>query len=194
MTKTIEKLHAFVQKVSPMDAEDFELFIKGSFPVSFKKGDLFLSEGQVCEKLLFLEQGVMRYFVLHKGNDFTKDFSIDQSNAFCTNITSFFSQKPSKMWIEACEAVNGIAWEYETIQQLTQNHFPTARLFMELFKTVFIRKERKELSIMKFTAMERYKRFLKDFPGLNQRVPQYQIASYLGIAPESLSRVRKSME
>lgn len=105
----------------------------------------------------------------------------------------FFLQKPSKIWVEACEETSGIAWHFDTIQQLIQEHQPSAYLFWELLKGIYMRKERKELSLMKLSAKERYKRFLKEYPGVDQRLPQYQIASYLGVTPETLSRLRKDI-
>ncbi len=183
---------AFVKKIIPtMSDEDIKLFTSTSRAAEFHKGQLFVKEGEVCHYLLFIQRGLFRYYILHEGNDITKDFAVDTQNPFCTAYTSFMLQKPSEIWIEAMEPSQTLIWNAADVLPLFQEHPAWLRFAKMMAERLFYRKEQKEIELLKCTAEERYRRFLTDFPGLSQRVPQYHIATYLGITPESLSRIRK---
>jgi len=187
----LERFRTFIHKIVPDASEDdIKLFSSKAKSLEFQKGKLFVKEGQVCKTLLFIHQGLFRYYLLHEGKEITKDFAVDSQNPFCTAFTSFMLQKPSEIWIEALEASQVWAWDKSDVQPLFEHH-PLWQLFAKrMAEQLFYRKEQKEIELLKCSAQERYKRFLADFPGLSQRVPQYHIATYLGIVPESLSRIR----
>ncbi len=189
-----EKFRSFIQKAVPtMGEDDIKLFAAKAQKAVFEKGDLFIKEEEVCQSLLFIHQGIFRYYILHEGCDVTKDFAVDIQNPFCTSYTSFMLQKPSEIWIEALELCHVWVWNRSDFQLLFQNH-PNWLLFAKtMAERLFFRKEHKEMELLKCSAEERYRHFLTDFPGLSQRVPQYHIATYLGIAPESLSRIRSKL-
>lgn len=181
----------FVQKILPMPSEDLDVFLSLARPYQCHKGDLFLREGEICKRLLFVEKGLLRYYLEHEGVDYTKDFAVDHQNPFCTAFTSFMRQIPSEIGIQAEENISGWVWQAADILPLFQEHPQWIHFVKLMLERLYFRKERKELQIIKCSATERYQHFLKEFPGLWQRIPQYHIASYLGIAPESLSRIRK---
>lgn len=176
-----------------MDLSDIEAFATKAKPRLIKKRDFFVKEGDVCDSLIFIEKGLFRYFILHEGNDTTKDFALDSANPFCTAFTSFMSQSPSQIWIEALEDSTVLEWKGKDVLTLFETH-PKWLLFSKrMAEHLYFRKEKREISFLKSSPEERYAEFLKDFPLLNQRVPQYMIASYLGIKPESLSRIRRRL-
>ncbi len=187
-------LLTFVQKVVPaLSEKDILTFSSQAKRREFQKGELFVREGAICNHLLFIQRGLFRYFILHEGRDVTKDFAVDSQNSFCTSYTSFMLQKPSAIWIEALEPSEVLIWERPDVFPLFEEH-PQWLLFLKkMIDRLFFRKERKEIELLKCSAEERYRHFITDFPGLSQRVPQYHIASYLGIAPESLSRIRAKL-
>jgi CRP-like cAMP-binding protein len=194
MNAYFEKFRSFVQKIVPaLSEEDVEAFTSKAVRAEFQKGALFVKEGETCRQLLFIHQGVFRYYLLHEGDDFTKDFAVDTQNPFCTAYTSFMLQKPSEIWIEALEPCQVWSWTQSDVLPLFQNHPTWLRFAKAMADRLFYRKEQKELALIKCSAEERYRRFLADFPGLSQRIPQYHIATYLGIAPESLSRIRSKL-
>ncbi len=183
-------LASFVQKVIPIGKEEIESFAHQARLRVFKKNEIFIREGEVCSSLLFIHQGLFRYFILHEGKDLTKDFSVDQSNPFCTSFTSLMTKEPSQIWIEALE--DSVVWVWEIADVLSFFEYQPIwiRFAKAMTERLYFRKEKKELAFLKLSALERYEQFLRDFPGLIQRVPQYMIASYLGLTPESLSRIR----
>jgi CRP-like cAMP-binding protein len=115
---------------------------------------------------------------------------VDKQNPFCTAFTSFMLEKPSDIWIEALEKCQVWIWNKADVQPLFQGH-PAWMLFAKtMAEKMYFLKEQKEIEGLKYSAEERYRLFLTHFPGLTQRIPQYHIATYLGIKPESLSRIR----
>lgn len=190
----ISHLFSFVQNVVPtMLKEDVTAFSSKAKKREFQKGELFIREGMVCKQLLFIHRGLFRYYLLHEGNDLTKDFAVDTLNPFCTAYTSFIFQKPAEIWIKAEELSEVLVWDSSDVLPLFEEHFKWLLFAKRMGEWLYSRKEQKEIELLKYSAEERYQHFLTDFPGLLQRVPQYHIATYLGITPESLSRIRSKL-
>lgn len=189
----IEALSQFVLRVAPVDKKEIANLAAKACPRQYKKNACFVEEGEVCQSLLFIQKGLFRYYILHEGNDSTKDFAVDHLNPFCTAYTSFMTQTPSQIWVEALEDSTVMEWQSRDVLELFETH-PQWLLFAKrISQQLYIRKEKREFSFLKNSPEERYQQFLKEFPQLHQRVPQYMIASYLGIKPESLSRIRKRL-
>jgi CRP-like cAMP-binding protein len=158
--------------------------------MEFKKETILLQEGKVCRHLYFLESGLLRFFILKNGNDITKYFT-DVPYCF-TSIKSFEAQKPATESIETLEDTVLWAMTFDSVQSL-QTLLPVWNIFSrKLVQEVqtYIDEILEELQTE--TAENRYKKMLFDNDPLLQRVPLKHIASYLGIAPQSLSRIRKS--
>ncbi len=191
MDENFKKFQAYIIKMIPsMPEKDIREFFSRAKPKTLKKGELFVKEGVVCTHLAFIEKGLLRYYLLHEGADYTKDFAVDLQNPFCTSYTSFMLQKPSAIWIEAAEPSQLLVWERSNVLPLFHEHPIWLRFSKGMADLLFYRKEKKEIELLKCSAEERYRHFLHDYPGISQRVPQYHIATYLGITPESLSRIR----
>ncbi|MFA6916001.1 MAG: Crp/Fnr family transcriptional regulator [Parachlamydiales bacterium] len=187
----MKHLSDYIQKVFPIEKNEIEAFCAKAVLRTFRKKEVFIQEGEVCRHLLFIHEGLFRYYyVLAEGDDLTKDFAVDKQNPFCTAYTSFITKEPSQIWIEALEDSSVWVWDESYVTPLFGSS-PWVFFAKNMLETMYIRKEKKEFSFLRLTAEERYTQFLREFPQLSQRVPQYQIASFLGIAPESLSRIRK---
>lgn len=194
MNVYLEKFRFFIEKIIPvMPEKDIEMFFSKGHESDLQKGELIAKEGAICSHLLFIQKGLLRYYFLHEGHDFTKDFAVDTQNPLCTAYTSFMLQKPSEIWIEALEPCKVLVWHHSDVLPLFQEHPIWMRFAKKMADQLFYRKEKKEMELLKCSAEERYQRFLQDFPGLSQRVPQYHIATFLGITPESLSRIRSKL-
>jgi CRP-like cAMP-binding protein len=194
MNDCLKNFQIFVQKIAPnLSERDIKDFFSKSQKLEFQRGDLFVEEGTICRHLLFIYRGLFRYYLLHEGHDFTKDFAVDTRNPFCTAYTSFMFQQPSAIWIEALEPCQVWSWHQSDVLPLFHEHPDWLRFAKAMIDHLFYRKEQKEIILLKYSAKERYRHFLIDFPELSQRVSQYHIATYLGITPESLSRIRSSV-
>lgn len=185
--------HAFLQKVYPIPLEEVKAFAAKARLKKFPKHELFVKEGETCRHLIFIHKGLFRYFLLHEGNDFTKDFALDDQNPFCTAFTSFIRERPSEISIEALEDSEVWIWERGDVLSFFEKELHWIQFSKKMVEKLYFRKESRELSFLKDSPQERYQKLIVEFPGLIQRVPQYHIASYLGIAPESLSRIRKRL-
>ncbi|MEL7001201.1 MAG: Crp/Fnr family transcriptional regulator [Bacteroidota bacterium] len=154
----------------------------------YKKGEILLHEGRICKKLYFLESGALRFFITKDGDEISKFFTLP---LYCfTSQRSFNNEIPAQESIAALE--DSIVWEmsrkdaYELYRLDSWSSF-VRKLTQEVqFFTEQILEE-----IQNYTAEERYCKMIDQGDLLLQKVPLKHLATYLGIAPQSLSRIRK---
>ena len=156
---------------------------------SIKKGDHFLSEGQVCRSVAMVRAGLVRYYMNEDGHEGTYYFS--KEGDFVCDYESFLPQTPSSKNIQALEDTTLYLVSYEGLQQIYQGVKQGERLGRLGIEQVFVNILQQLSSFYKDSPEVRYQRFLHTFSAISQRVPQYYIASYVGIKPQSLSRIRK---
>jgi CRP/FNR family transcriptional regulator, anaerobic regulatory protein len=180
----------FIHNYTPLSNADWISVEKHLLRMEVKKESILLQEGKVCRHLYFLESGLLRFFILKKGNDVTKYFT-DIPYCF-TSIKSFETQKPATESIETLEDTVLWAMTLENVQSLQT--LPSWNIFTrKLVQEVQTYTDEILEDLQTETAENRYKKMLFDNDPLLQRVPLKHIASYLGIAPQSLSRIRKSV-
>ncbi len=154
-----------------------------------KKKDLLVPE-DTCKYIYFIVKGCLRsYFVDNKGVEHI--YQIRMDNNWISDLESFFSQRPSKYYIEALEDSQLLRVSYERLEQLYMEVPGLERYFRILFQKAYINALQRLNDTMWESAVDRYEIMLKEQPDMFQRVPLVYIASYLGITPESLSRIRK---
>lgn len=184
-----QQLKAVLQAFAPVPDEEVAKLLRLAREITIKKGEYFVREGQVPRKFGFVVSGLFRYLYMNqKGTEYTKNF-IPESQ-FITAYSAMISGQPSRMFIEALEDSVVLEIQYTDWQKLRLVH-PVWNLFLvALLEKAFTIKENRERELLLSDAAERYALFLQEFPGLENRVKQRQIASYLGISPVSLSRIR----
>ena len=184
-----EKLRSFLERQFPVTDEQFE-FIKTLFiPKKVRKGEFLLREGEMARYSIFVASGCLRtYTIDDSGKEHILQFSPEN---WWTGDMSFTSNVPSQCFIEALEDSEVLLTELSSIQKLN-NYIPeSAALYQAALQKSVAAKNQRIVSALSASAEERYNDFLKKYPSLVQRVPQHMIASYLGISPETLSRIRK---
>ena len=151
-----------------------------------KKGE-FVKEGAVCSYLGIVEEGALYAHIPSAGEDVITDFFLPDS--FVSYYRSFLTQQPANGWISAEEdtIVRIINFNQYRLLQQSQDWLLFFKYVSDGF---FIRKCGRETSFMKLSAQERYKQLIDHYPKIEQQFPQYKIASYLGIKPETLSRIK----
>lgn len=163
---------------------------ESGFIKSYKKGTILLSEGEISNECYFIVKGCIRSYHINDGNEITTDiFTEDQS----VTPSAYGKNTPSGYYIECVEdTIAGVGTpELET--DLYQK-FPQLESLSRALVEAIMSKQQDTLAEFKMSSPEqRYLNLLKNRPDLLQRVPQHQIASYLGIKPESLSRIRKRL-
>ncbi|RKR81612.1 CRP-like cAMP-binding protein [Mucilaginibacter gracilis] len=154
----------------------------------FAKKTLLLKAGQVAHRIYFVKKGLVRSYFHQNENQFTNWFMGD--GEFIISVYSFFTRKPSFESIEVLEdcILQSINWDQ---LQALYNHFPefnkTGRLITEHY---YIRSEEKNIQLQTLSATQRYQNLLNSYPGILQKASLGQIASFLNIKQETLSRIR----
>ncbi|CAN5574895.1 Crp/Fnr family transcriptional regulator [soil metagenome] len=171
-------------------SEDEAQLIKQLFTEKkLKKGEHFLREGQVCHEVAMISTGLVRYYINEDGNEGTYYFS--KEGDFVCDYESFLPQAPSSKNIQALEDTSLYLVSYDGLQQIYQGVKQGERLGRLGIEQVFVNVLQQLSSFYRDSPEERYQRFLTTFSTISQRVSQYYIASYVGIKPQSLSRIRK---
>jgi CRP-like cAMP-binding protein len=156
------------------------------------KGDIFIRAGTVPQKIAFVVRGLFRYYYpTSSGNEFTKGFFPE--NSFISSYTAMVRHRPSHYTIEALEPSTILTFSYADWKTLYESHAGWSALIIALLEKGYSKKENRERELLLFNAEERYRSFLTEYPELENRVKQHLIASYLGITPVALSRIRKGM-
>ena len=156
-----------------------------------KKGEYFLQQGQVCNYLGFLEQGIMRVFHVANDKEYTSYFNFGERNPFVSSFSSFISRKSSQESIHALEDCRLLMISYQDLEKLYAGSFAFQKLGRMISEYNYTLAVKRIYSLQHFTAQERYNELLHIYPNLINQVPHHYVASYLGITPESLSRIRK---
>lgn len=181
----IDGIKSFI-KLESHETDLLEELFKERF---IKKGDFFLGEGQVCKYAGFIVKGLMRYYINHDGEDRTYDFA--NENNFVCNYESFIPKTPSTKIIQALEDCEILQISYEDLQILYKSIEEGERLGRLVIEQVFIQTLQALTSFYTDAPEYRYEKFIQKHPDLQQRISQYHIASYVGVKPQSLSRIRK---
>lgn len=183
-------LRQFIGNYTPISDADWVQIELCLVREEMPKGMLILAEGSVCRYLYFLESGLLRFFILRNGNDITKYFT--EVPYLFTSQKSFSAQQPARESIEALE--DSVLWRMtyaDTYRLLRVESWNT--FIRELIQEVQTLTEEILEELQTETAEARYRALLTAQPSLVQRVPLKHLASYLGVAPQSLSRIRKNL-
>lgn len=161
-------------------------------PMHVVKGELFVRAGEVPEQIAFLDAGLMRLFYIRAdGEEFTKSFLPE--GEIVGAYSALLRREPSRLWIDALEDSSLLAAPYREYTRLAEIHPCWQIINRKIAEALFIKKEQREASLLLDNAETRYRTFLAEYPNLEHRLKQHQIASYLGITSVSLSRIRARM-
>lgn len=157
-------------------------------PFKYAKGDVVMSEGEVCGYMYFVERGMVRQYYYKNGRDVTEHFSYEGRIVIC--IESFLKQEPSRLIVEALENSYLYGIPYRKLQLLCDTNKEIELLFRKILEHALISSQIYADSQRFENATERYQRLLENKPEILLRAPMVHIASYLQMSPETLSRVR----
>lgn len=180
-----------LNQIVPLDNEE-ELLIKECFkPQTLAKGDFFLKAGEVNNQIGFIRSGLVRYFVYKNEEEATFIFS--KENEFIADYQSFNHNTPTIQNIQAIENCELFVINYSDVQHIFKNTKHGNLLGRIIIEHRFDVMVKQLLSIYLQNQEERYTHFVATYSDLTQRIPQYLIASYVGVKPASLSRIRKRL-
>ena len=157
-----------------------------------KKRQFVEQPGFTCQFQTYVYRGALRsYFINPDGVEHTIQFAVE--DWFISDFNSYITQTPASLYVEALEDSTIQQIGYADVEALCEAHPVFERFFRLVAQKSFAYAQRRVLSNLGKTAEERYLEFLGMYPGIVQRVPQYMLASYLGMTPEFLSRIRRNL-
>ena len=176
----------------PLTQEE-ETFLKNVFQErKVKKRQFLLSQGEVCTKNSFVVEGCFRMYTLdEKGKEHNLQFATE--NWWIGDIGSFHSEQPSNLYIEALEHAIILQIKKEDQLKLFVEYPKFNQIFRVFTENALVSSQHRILQNISSTAEERYRYFANKHPELLQRISNVQIASYIGVTPEFLSKIRKDI-
>ena len=183
--RLIDKL----KKIESFSDEEIDLLQSLLVKKFVRKGDHFLNLNQVSRHIAFIDSGLTVHYSLHDGIEIPCNFSMEGN--WMGSLKSFNSGSPTEVAIKALEDL----WIREISAEHTQRLFDSSPSWLHfknhLLQDVFFNITQHNADFAMLDGKERYYKFMREKPGLFNRIPQYYIAAYLGITPQSLSRIRK---
>lgn len=189
---SIEKLFASFDRYLPLDEPEKADLKARAVERRIKRRRFILHDDEVCKHYTFVVNGCFRVFqVDNKGVEHNLQFAAESD--WIMIIDSFYSERKSNVNIEAIEASTIFQLSRPDLIYFFRTYPKFDRNFRVIVETRFAELENRVLQMISSTAEERYLAFIRQYPALSQRLPNTQIASYLGITPEFLSRIRKEI-
>ncbi len=177
--------------ISILSNEEIAAIAQHFTSVNIQKDEYILREGQVCKFVAFVETGLLMYYkVSGEGEEMVCDFA--KEGDWASQYESFTSRIPSPLFIKAIEPCLIHTISLDQLNALYTQFPAFGALAKQIVEKAFMDMIKRSLDLQHLKAEERYRKFVADYADIVQRVPQYYIASFLGIAPQSLSRIRKN--
>ncbi len=188
----MDALRAFITTLLPMSAADFDLLRPLATGRAVARGGYLLRPGEVCGHVFFARAGLLRlYYVDAEGKEVNARFAV--APGFLTDFQSFLTQRPSRYAWQALQASEVLAFAYAEVQRLYRESAVWER-FGRLMAEHVYQQANERMELLQFlTPAQRYAHVQATQPALLGQVPQFHLASYLGIQPESLSRIRRRL-
>ncbi len=184
-----QPLLSYIRRYVELSQEDVDAINSAYQTRPFKKGDFFIHQGDHIEEVAFVIEGVMRVYRTDKGKEVT--LFLRDENSFVTSVTGYSTHRLSPYSVQALEDSTLLVMTSEDRATLFEESQAYQRFSLMMLERTVQDMEGRIDSQIADNAADRYLRLLQDHPSLIQRVPQYHLASYLGVTPESLSRLRK---
>ncbi|MTH14762.1 Crp/Fnr family transcriptional regulator [Flavobacterium sp. LC2016-01] len=184
-----QKIHDYLSRSARLSKEEVKIFEKNLELRFVPKKTILLKAGEICNFEAYINKGCIReYFIDRNGQELTLQFAIE--DWWVSDITSFEDQVPSDMYIETLEDCELLVLTRQAKENLINEVPHLERMFRLMIQRHLSKLQKRLFKTVSSTAMEQYVEFITRYPSISQRVSQQYIASYLGITPEFLSRLR----
>ncbi|WP_158561307.1 Crp/Fnr family transcriptional regulator [Emticicia sp. C21] len=187
----MEKLKKQLQSLFDISADEADIFLAEFRKKELKKNEIFIAEGEVCHVVGLIEKGLMVCAYNKDGEEIIDEFGFE--NGFITNYYSFLTHLPSQKEIRTLEPCVAHIITRESLEKLGSQHAFIQKMNRMMNEKLFLRAHDKIKSLLLESAQERYEKMIAQRPDLAQRIPQYMLASYLHVKPETISRIRKKI-
>lgn len=185
----MNELKIYLNKIVRFTESEMEIFVSLFSEKHLKKNEYLAKKGEYSTKLAFLTKGIMRAFYRNnEGNEYNKTFFTNYR--FVGAYSSLVTGQENLINIQCLSDSIILVADFGEITKLYDDYPKIERLARKLAENKFAIKEKREIELVTLEASELYKIFQKEHPNLENLIPQYHIASYLGITPTQLSRIR----
>ena len=187
--KIMEKIRQHLEETGKITDADWLIFSSKLIRQEFPKRTLLLKIGETENHLSFIEKGIVRFYIPKEDNDLTFSFAFE--NGFVSAYDAFLTQTPSTYHVETLTST--VLWRltYNDLQAIYKETAIGNTIGRHASEGLFLGTLKRELSLLNDTAEQRYLKLFTEQPQLIQKIPLKYIASYIGIKPQSLSRIRK---
>ena len=186
------QIKAYYKLLIPALQEEDWLSMEKFLTVQYlRKGELLTRNGEVCNQVSFINKGLLRFYYLVEGKEICTGFVAE--NNYIAQYESFLTRQPSTGNIDALEDCELINLSYDSIQALYRSNPIFETFGRKIAEFLFIMISMQTTRLLTLSPEERYQSVIENQPFIIQRVPQYMIASFIGITPEHLSRLRKKI-
>lgn len=185
----MHNLLTYIRALTPFSDESWTLLQSALSQRVYPKNELMLQEGEVCKSLFYINKGFCKSY--YEINDVIKNTEFFFENEIATNLTSFGSGKPSEFNMVACEELHVIIFDQEKLFTIAKQYIEIESLGRHCIRQIAYKQEEFANLFKLYSASERLEYLEKKHPDMLQRVPLTQLASFLGVARETLSRIRK---
>lgn len=181
-----------IRQVVPLNDGEVDLVSRSFKSKKLGKKEILLYPGEISSHMRFIAEGCLRvYYMDDKDQEHTLQIGIE--NWWINDLYSYLSQTPAKYFIQAIEPGIVLQVHRETLAELYNSVPAMERFFRVKIESAYVALQERTIDVISKTAEQRYLDFLHKYRAIEQRIPQYIVASYIGIAPESLSTIRKKM-
>lgn len=184
-----EKIKEFINNIYPMCNSDWDFFSSKLQKERLKKNTLLIKIGEIENYLSFISEGIVRIYIPQEESDLTLGFSFE--NEFVTAYDSFITQTPSHYQIETLTNTTLLRISNKDLQEVYKKTKSGNLIGRRMAENMFLIKSKREISFLNKTAEERYLDLFLERPKLLKHIPLKYIASYIGVTPQALSRIRK---
>lgn len=186
----IEVLVQHLQQTIALNDKEIQRISEVAEIVLLKRKELLLQPGQLSQHMRFIAQGSARcYYLDENTQEHTLQIGIEEW--WINDLYSFLTQKESKLFIQSIEPATIVQISRENLEQLYAEIPAISTFFRLKIQSAYVALQERTIEHMSADVFTRYQRFIKEYRNIEQRVPQYMIASYLGVTPEFLSYLKK---
>ena len=182
----------YINKFISLTVEEETILLSKIVHRTYLKDQYISQQGDICKSINFIISGCTKTFYMDKeGQEHIVMFSIE--DWWTSDLGSFITQTPADFNVQCIEKTQLIQFTHDNLEELYKQIPKIERLFRKIVERAFVASQKRIIRNFSLTAKERYQIFKKNYPKIDQRVPQYMIASYLGITKEFLSKIKSQL-
>jgi CRP-like cAMP-binding protein len=187
-----EPLIAYISKFIELSDEEIQILLSKIKYRKYKKGQYLLQQEDICNYNTYILSGCTKtYHLDQEGNEHIIHFCVE--DWWSADLGSFVSQEPADYNIQCIEDTEVLQFSYANQEELFREIPKLERLFRKMIERALVAAQKRIIRNFSMTAKERYQYFKSQYPSIEQRIPQYMIASYLGITKEFLSKIKSQL-